>query len=279
MHILQTIASFRAWRRQVQGTLGLVPTMGYLHAGHMSLVRVARDRSEVVTASIFVNPLQFGPREDLARYPRDPERDLAMLQEAGVDAVFMPDVAEIYPPGFASYVEVGPVASRLEGKHRPGHFRGVATVVCKLFQIIRPDVAYFGQKDAQQLRVIKRMVADLDIPVEIVGLPTVREPDGLALSSRNVYLSPDERRQALVLSRALRLAEERYQAGERRAEAIRRAMRRLIREAPSASIDYVSIADSETLEELQTIDRPALVSMAVRIGGTRLIDNTLLDGR
>jgi pantoate--beta-alanine ligase len=191
----------------------------------------------------------------------------------------MPDVAEMYPPGFATSVEVGPVASRLEGKHRPGHFRGVATVVCKLFQIVRPDVAYFGQKDAQQLRVIKRMVADLAVPVEIVGLPTVREPDGLALSSRNVYLSPDERRQALVLSRSLRLAEERYQAGERRAEAIRRAMRRLIREVPSTSIDYVSIADSETLEELQTIDRPALVSMAVRIGGTRLIDNTLLDGR
>ena|SRR5829696_1039334 len=251
--------------------------MGYLHEGHMSLVRAARRDCDAVAASIFVNPMQFGPREDLARYPRDPDRDLGLLREAGVDVVFMPDVTEVYPPGFSSFVEVGQIAERLEGKRRPGHFRGVATVVCKLFNVVRPDVAYFGQKDAQQLRVIRRMVADLDLPVQIAGLPTVREPDGLALSSRNVYLSEDERRQALVLSRALRLAEDRYRDGERNAETIRRAMRRLIREAPAASIDYASIADSDTLEELRTIDRPALVSLAVRIGSTRLIDNVVLD--
>jgi pantoate--beta-alanine ligase len=278
MHICETIPAFCAWRRSAAGRLGFVPTMGYLHQGHMSLVHAARRDCDAVSASIFVNPMQFGPREDLARYPRDPERDLAMLREAGVDAVFMPDVAEVYPPGFSSFVEVGPLAGRLEGKHRPGHFRGVATVVCKLFNIVQPQVAYFGQKDAQQLRVIRRMVADLNLPVEVVGLPTVREPDGLALSSRNVYLNEDERRQALVLSRALRLAEERFRAGERNAETLRRAMRGLIREAPAATIDYVSIADSDSLEELRTIDRPALVSMAVRIGATRLIDNLVLDG-
>jgi pantoate--beta-alanine ligase len=279
MQIHCTIQSFRQWRRAIDGTLGFVPTMGYLHDGHMSLIHAARARAGVVVASIFVNPLQFGPKEDFARYPRDEERDLAMLREAGVDAVFMPGTAEMYPPGFASSVEVGAIASRLEGKHRPGHFRGVATVVCKLFNIVQPDIAYFGQKDAQQLRVIRRMVTDLSMAVEVVGLPTVRERDGLALSSRNVYLTPDERTQALVLSRALRLAEERYRAGERNAETIRRAMRRLIREAPSAAIDYVSIADEATLDELRTIDRPALVSMAVRIGRTRLIDNVVLDAR
>ncbi len=276
MEIARTFGEMREWRRGVRGRLGFVPTMGYLHEGHLSLVRAACAQGDTVAASIFVNPLQFGPREDLARYPRDPERDLRLLQQEGVACVFMPEPAEMYPPGFASAVDVGLIASRLEGAYRPGHFRGVATVVCKLFNIVRPDVAFFGQKDAQQLRVIRRMVADLDLPVEIVGLPTVREPDGLALSSRNVYLSLDERQQALVLARALQLAEERYAAGERRAEAIRRAMRRLIRGAPDARIDYVSVADSETLEELRTIDRLALVSLAVRFGGTRLIDNTTL---
>jgi pantoate--beta-alanine ligase len=276
MDVVTTVRAMRDWRARAEGCVGLVPTMGYLHEGHLSLVRASRQRADVTVASIFVNPLQFGPREDLARYPRDPERDLTLLDREGVGCVFMPDAAEMYPSGFATAIDVGPIASPLEGAARPGHFRGVATVVCKLFTIVQPQRAFFGEKDAQQLRVIRRMVTDLNLPVEVVGLPIVREPDGLALSSRNVYLSDDERQQALVLSRALRLAEERYAGGERRAEAIRRAMRRLIRTAPSATIDYVSVADAETLEELKQIDRPALVSLAVRIGGTRLIDNTLL---
>lgn len=277
MKIITTVQAMRAWRSAVEGRVGLVPTMGYLHEGHLSLVRAARACTDATVVSIFVNPLQFGPREDLARYPRDPERDLSLLTTEGVDCVFMPEGAEMYPPGFATSIEVGPVAARLEGASRPGHFQGVATVVCKLFTIVWPDVAYFGRKDAQQLRVIQRMVTDLNLPIEVAGMPIVREPDGLALSSRNVYLAADERRHALVLSRALALAEEQFQAGDRRADVIRRAMRRLIRTAPSAAIDYVSIADAETLEELTEIDRPALVSLAVRIGSTRLIDNTLLD--
>jgi pantoate--beta-alanine ligase len=274
--IATTIAEMRAWRATVSGSLGFVPTMGYLHAGHMALVRAARAETDTVAASIFVNPMQFGPAEDLARYPRDPERDLATLRDARVACVFMPAVDEIYPPGFATAVDVGAPAARLEGRFRPGHFRGVATVVCKLFNIVRPDIAFFGQKDAQQLLVVRQMVRDLDMPVQVRAVPTVREPDGLALSSRNVYLSSDERRQALCLWRALRLAEQRFASGERDAARIRRAMRRLIRAQPAARIDYVSIADAATLDELTVIDRPALVSMAVRIGGTRLIDNTVL---
>ena len=276
MQVLATVREMRAWRAAVPGTLGFVPTMGYLHAGHMALVHAACAETDTVAASIFVNPMQFGPTEDLARYPRDPERDLAMLRDAGVACVFMPAVDEVYPPGFAAAVDVGALTARLEGRFRPGHFRGVATVVCKLFNIVRPDVAYFGQKDAQQLLVIRQMVRDLDMPVQVHAVPTVREPDGLALSSRNVYLSPDERGQALCLSRALRLAEQRFASGERDAGRIRRAMRRLIRTHPAARIDYVSVADVATLDELAVIDRAALVSMAVRIGGTRLIDNTIL---
>jgi pantoate--beta-alanine ligase len=276
MDLITTVEDMRGWRSGVHGRAGLVPTMGYLHEGHLSLVRASLQRCDTTMVSIFVNPLQFGPREDLARYPRDIERDLTLLKAAGVACVFMPDAATMYPPGFATSIDVGPVVTRLEGAFRPGHFQGVATVVCKLFTITGPDVAYFGEKDAQQLLVIRRMVADLNLPVEIVGLPIVRESDGLAMSSRNVYLSPEERCQALVLSRSLRLAEERYEEGERRAEAIRRAVRRLIQSAPGAAIDYVSVADAETLDELRTIDRPALVSLAVRFGGTRLIDNTTL---
>ncbi|MGH2587583.1 MAG: pantoate--beta-alanine ligase [Dehalococcoidia bacterium] len=266
----------RHWRARSGGRIGFVPTMGYLHDGHLSLVRASRCQTDTTVASIFVNPLQFGPREDFSRYPRDPDRDLALLDAEGVACVFMPEPLEIYPADFATSIDVGLLGGRLEGAFRPGHFRGVATVVCKLFNIVRPEVAFFGRKDAQQLLVIKRMVSDLDLPIEVAGMPTVREEAGLALSSRNAYLSDDEHRQALVLSESLRLAEERYRAGERRAEAIRRAMRRHIRRALSATIDYVSVADAETLEELKTIDRPALVSLAVRIGATRLIDNTTL---
>jgi len=276
MEICKTVTSLRAWREAAVGRVALVPTMGFLHDGHMSLVRAARADADAVAVSIFVNPAQFGPNEDLDRYPRDMEHDLAKLSEAGVDVVFLPGVAEIYPPGFATRIDVGALATRLEGAHRPGHFAGVATVVCKLFTIVQPHIAFFGRKDAQQLRVIARMTADLNLPVTVAGMPIVREADWLAMSSRNVYLSADERCQALVLSRSLRDAEHRFQEGERRAEVLRRAMRRMIRTAPSATIDYVSVADADTLEEMDSIDRPALVSMAVRIGTTRLIDNTIL---
>jgi pantoate--beta-alanine ligase len=259
--------------------IGLVPTMGALHEGHLSLVRHARAADDVVAVSIFVNPTQFGPSEDFARYPRDPDRDLALLREVGTDLVFMPPVEEVYPQGFDTYVEVGRLTQVLEGASRPGHFRGVATVVAKLFNIVQPDRAYFGQKDAQQLAVIRRLTRDLDLPVEVVGLPTVREPDGLAMSSRNVYLSPEERKAALVLYRSLEAAQELWRSGVRDAALIRRRMNEVLA-GPAAGglarVDYVSVADSETLEELETVDGPALVSLAVRIGKTRLIDNVTL---
>ncbi len=276
MEVFERIADLRAWRRAGAGSLGLVPTMGYLHAGHLALVERARGENDRVVVSIFVNPTQFGPQEDFNRYPRDLERDLALLREARVDAVFAPSVAEMYPPGFATYVEVGDVTERLEGAARPGHFRGVATVVTKLFNIVQPDRAYFGQKDAQQLVVIRKMVADLAIPVEVVAVPTVREPDGLALSSRNVYLSPEERRAAVALSQSLFAARDRFQAGERDAEALRETVRALVAREPLVRLEYVSVADPETLEELSTVGDRALVSLAARVGATRLIDNVLL---
>lgn len=277
MNVARSIAECRRLRAQLHDDLGLVPTMGYLHEGHLALVRRARVENPHVAVSIFVNPAQFGPREDLAQYPRDPERDLALLRAEGVDLVFMPEADEVYPLGFDTWVAVGGVTRRLEGRARPGHFRGVATVVCKLFNIVRPQRAYFGRKDAQQLRTITKMVRDLDLPVQIVPVETVREPDGLALSSRNVYLSADERRQALSLSAALYEARRLVALGERRAATLRARMRRLIAEQPAARIDYVSIADADTLEELRVIDRPALISLAVRIGRTRLIDNVVID--
>jgi pantoate--beta-alanine ligase len=250
--------------------------MGYLHEGHLTLVRQAKAENASVAVSIFVNPTQFGPKEDFKQYPRDPGRDLALLEREGTDLVFMPPVEEIYPPGFNSWVEVGKLAERLEGASRPGHFRGVATVVARLFDLVRPDKAYFGQKDAQQLIVIKKMVADLALNLEIVAVPTVREPDGLAMSSRNTYLNPDERKQAMVLYQALTLAQKLYTEGERDAENIRQKMTDLIKKQPLADIDYISIADAETLEELDVVKPPALVSMAVKIGKTRLIDNVVM---
>lgn len=277
MNVARTVAECRRRRAELADDLGFVPTMGALHEGHLALVRRARSENDHVAASIFVNPAQFGPHEDLARYPRDAERDLALLEAEGVDLVFMPSADEVYPAGFDTWVHVGGVSRRLEGRARPGHFRGVATVVCKLFNVVQPRRAYFGQKDAQQLRVVTKMVHDLDLPVEVVPVPTVREADGLALSSRNGYLSPDERRQALSLSAALRLAEDLIAGGERRAGAIRTRMRRLIASQPDARIDYISIADADTLQELATIDRPALLSLAVRVGATRLIDNVVVD--
>jgi pantoate--beta-alanine ligase len=244
----------------------------------MALVHQARGDSRTLVASIFVNPAQFGPGEDFPTYPRDMEADLAKLERAGVDLVFAPPLEEVYRDGFDTYVDVGRVAARLEGEHRPGHFRGVATVVCKLLAIIRPDRAYFGQKDAQQCLVVRRLNADLDLAAEIVVVPTVREADGLALSSRNAYLSRPERKGATVLYRALTLARSMRTDGVADAEAIRRAMRSLIEGEPLAQIDYVSLADPDTLEELDEVRDGALASLAVRIGGTRLIDNATLEG-
>jgi pantoate--beta-alanine ligase len=276
MDVIETIAAFRQARARF-GPLGLVPTMGYLHEGHLSLVRQARAECGAVAVSIFVNPTQFGPREDLARYPRDLERDLGLLRQEQVDLVFVPSVAEVYPDGYSTYVDVRAVTEMLEGAVRPGHFQGVATVVCKLFNIAQPTRAYFGQKDAQQTVVVRKMVRDLDMPLEVVVAPTAREPDGLALSSRNVYLSAEQRRAAGVLIRALRAAGERYAAGERSAEELRRTMREVLESEPLASPEYISVADPFTLQELGEVGAAgALCSLAVRFGATRLIDNLVL---
>jgi pantoate--beta-alanine ligase len=276
MKIVKTIAELRNLRPKLAEPLGFVPTMGYLHEGHLALVRRARAENRTVAVSIFVNPTQFGPHEDFKRYPRDPGRDLALLEKEGVDLVFMPSGEEMYPPDFDSWVEVGKLAERLEGAARPGHFRGVATVVAKLFNIVQPDKAYFGQKDAQQLLVIKKMAADLDMGIEIIAVPTVREPDGLAMSSRNTYLNAEERKQAAALYQSLKLAQKLYADGEKGAKAIVKQMTALIRRQPLADIEYISIADAETLDELDIVKPPALVSMAVRFGKTRLIDNVVV---
>ncbi len=278
MEVLKTIAEVRAAREAVPASVGLVPTMGALHEGHLTLVRQARAANDRVFVSIFVNPTQFGPNEDFTTYPRDIDRDLAMLSEAGVDYVFTPNVSEIYPEGSQTYVDVGPVTDVLDGASRPGHFRGVATVVLKLFNIVQPTRAYFGRKDAQQLVVIRRLVRDLNVNVELVPVETVREPDGLALSSRNAYLNPDERRAAVILHDALDLAQEMWTRGARDAGQYRNRMREVIESEEVARIDYVSVADPETLQELDRIKGPALVSTAVRIGKTRLIDNVTLGG-
>ena len=276
MKVLKTINEIKKLRLKLPEPVGFVPTMGYLHEGHLVLVRQARAENSSVVVSIFVNPTQFGPQEDFKQYPRDPQRDLAMLEKEKVDTVFMPQVDEMYPPQFNSWVEAGKVAERLEGASRPAHFRGVATVVAKLFNIVQPDRAYFGQKDAQQLVVIKKMVADLDMNLEVVAVPTVREPDGLAMSSRNTYLNPEERKQAAVLYQALTLAQKLWSQGEKDAQTIRHQMTDLIQKQPLARIDYISIADAETLDELDRVRPPALVSLAVRIGKTRLIDNVVV---
>jgi len=273
MQIPKSIPDLRALREQISGSVGFVPTMGFLHEGHLALVKQARVDNSAVIVSIYVNPAQFGPREDFASYPRDLDRDLELLRREGTDIVFVPSDAEMYPPDFSSWIDVEKITERLEGASRPTHFRGVATVVGKLFNIVQPSRAYFGQKDAQQVAVIKRMVTDLNMGPEIVVVPTVRESDGLAMSSRNVYLSPEQRQAATVLFKALTLGRELRQRGEQDAREIRRQMTSLIEREPLAQIDYVSIADAETLEELDLIDRRALASLAVRIGKTRLIDN------
>ena len=275
MKVLTTVAAMRAARAGV-GNLGLVPTMGFLHEGHLSLVARAKGDGGAVAASIFVNPTQFGPNEDLARYPRDLPRDLSLLEAAGVDLVFAPEPAEMYPPGFDAQIVIGGVTDVLEGAVRPGHFAGVATVVAKLFNIVQPTRAYFGQKDAQQSVVIRKLVRDLDMPIEVIVAPTVREADGLALSSRNSYLTPAERAVAPAIYRALSEARSRFDGGERDAEALRLTARHAIAAEPAMTIDYVSVADTQSLRELSKVECGALMSVAVRLGATRLIDNVLL---
>ncbi|MFA7296345.1 MAG: pantoate--beta-alanine ligase [Dehalococcoidia bacterium] len=277
MLVARTVAELRAARHEAPGPLGFVPTMGYLHQGHISLVDAARAECATVIASIFVNPTQFGPGEDFARYPRNEERDLEMLEAAGVDAVLLPPVEEIYPDGDMTRVHVDALADVLEGARRPGHFVGVATVVSKLFHIVQPDRAYFGRKDAQQLAVLRRMTRDLLLPIEVVGCPIIREADGLACSSRNVYLSPDQRAQAVALSAGLRAAEAAFADGVRDADALRRIVTERIEAQPLAAIDYVSLSDAETLRELSgVVEVPALLSLAVAFGATHLLDNTTL---
>lgn len=273
MQVITSIDELRTVRKTMKGMFGLVPTMGYLHQGHLSLVERARAECDQVGVSIFVNPTQFGPNEDLAKYPRDLARDLKMLEQAGVDLVWTPTPESVYPAGYQTYVTVEQVSQGLEGERRPGHFRGVATVVAKLFNVFLPDKAYFGQKDAQQAAVIKRLAADLNFPVEIVICPIVREPDGLAMSSRNVYLNPTERRAATILYRALSAAKTQFDAGERDANKLRAAMSSTLASEPLAKPDYVSAADPDSLVELERVEQHVLLSMAVRIGTTRLIDN------
>ncbi|HSL45080.1 MAG TPA: pantoate--beta-alanine ligase [Anaerolineales bacterium] len=271
-----SFADLRLNRRSLVGTVGLVPTMGYLHEGHLSLVRRAREECDHVAVSIFVNPTQFGPREDLSRYPRDLDRDLSLLEPLGVDLVWMPTAESMYPDGYQTWVELEAITHPLEGAMRPGHFRGVTTVVAKLFNAIQPHRAYFGQKDAQQAAVIRQMTRDLNFPIEVVICPIVREPDGLAMSSRNVYLDPQQRRAATVLYRSLSAARAAYENGEREAEKLRQVMKDVLAAEPLAEVQYISCADYNTLEELETVTGKALLSMAVFVGKTRLIDNFVL---
>jgi len=257
--------------------IGFVPTMGYLHEGHLSLVRIARQHADVVVVSIFVNPTQFGPNEDYARYPRDLPRDLQLLEQEGVDIVFHPRVEEMYPQPYYTYVEVQKLTEPLCGASRPGHFRGVTTVVAKLFNLVKPHLAVFGQKDAQQARVIQQMVRDLNFDVEIVVAPIIREPDGLAMSSRNTYLNPQERQDALVLYRSLCRAKQLIELGERNPQALRQEMEQILTSVPSSRIDYVAIVNPDTLEEVSRLEGKVMIALAVWIGNARLIDNMVLD--
>jgi pantoate--beta-alanine ligase len=278
MQVFDTVSGLRkflAAHRAAGKRIGLVPTMGYLHAGHLSLVHAARRECDMVVMSIFVNPKQFGPQEDFTTYPRDMEGDLGQAREAGVDAVFAPFVEEMYPPDFLTEVTVHELTSPLCGASRPGHFNGVTTVVAKLFNIVGPNRAYFGQKDYQQVTVLRKMATDLCMPLEVIICPIVREPDGLAMSSRNAYLNPAERQAALVLSRALRLAEERLAQGERQGARLTATLRDCIAKEPLARIDYVAVCDPQTLREVAQIAGTVLVALAVYIGKTRLIDNAI----
>ena len=280
MRLIRSARPMRAISHRLQQSrkrVGVVPTMGALHEGHLSLIRSAAAQNDVVIVTIFVNPLQFGPHEDVTRYPRSLRQDIRLARTAGADIIFAPTGKQIYPDGFQTSVEVGPLAQRWEGHSRPGHFRGVATVVTILFELTRPTVAYFGQKDCQQALVVQQLVRDVHLPLHIRVLPTVREPDGLAMSSRNAYLGASEREQARVLYRALCTARERIRAGERRAASLIEEMRHLISEAPSARIDYATIVDAKTLAPLWRLHGRIAVLLAVWIGRTRLIDNFLVD--
>lgn len=279
MEVIRNVQEMKSKISEVKGmgrSIGLVPTMGYLHAGHKSLIDRARKENNTVVVSIFVNPIQFGPNEDFERYPRDEKRDFELCRDAGCDFIFMPERSDMFNGDFSTYVEVMGLTEGLCGASRPGHFRGVTTIVTKLFNIVKPDRAYFGQKDAQQLSVIRRMVRDLDVDIEIVGCPIVREEDGLALSSRNVYLSGDERKDALVLSRALQRAKELIGAGFVDTMFLKGAMKSIIAEAPSSEVDYIEIVDNGTLKSVDTVEGEVLIALAVRIGKTRLIDNMVV---
>ena len=277
MMIASTLEELRSALPLLDRRVGLVPTMGYLHEGHLSLARRARDECKSVAVSIFVNPTQFGPNEDLSKYPRDLDRDLHLLESAGVDLVWTPTPDVMYPPGFQTWVEVQEVTRPLEGAQRPGHFRGVTTVVAKLFNAVQPDAAYFGQKDAQQAAVIRQMTADLDFPIQVVVCPIIREPDGLAMSSRNVYLDADQRKAATILYHSLAAAKAAYDRGERDAGTLCSLMKQTLAAEPLAQVQYVSCADYATLQEVDTLAGKTLLSMAVFFGKTRLIDNVVLE--
>ena len=276
MKIVRDVSEMRSMQSQFTRPIGLVPTMGALHLGHLSLVERARQENSCIVVSIFVNPTQFGPKEDYLTYPRDIDKDLALLDDHKVDILFAPDPTGLYPDGFDTWIDIGRIANRLEGSSRPGHFRGVATIVTKLFGIVKPDKAYFGQKDAQQVRIIERINTDLNLGVEVVAMPTVREEDGLAMSSRNVHLDNKQRQAAVVLYGALRAAKKMHERGHTQASAIKQAMDSYIKGEPLATVDYISVADPFDLTEVKTIHGSALVSLAVRIGSTRLIDNITL---
>ena len=279
MEVIESISEMKnlakEWKQQGL-SIGFVPTMGYLHEGHLALVRRVKELSDRVVVSIFVNPIQFAPGEDYQRYPRDLERDKALLEKEGVDVLFSPKVEEMYPPGFQTYVEVKELSSGLCGKYRPGHFVGVATVVLKLFNIVQPDIAVFGEKDYQQLKVIQRMVQDLNLDVKIIPHPTVREADGLAMSSRNTYLSPEERKSAIALYKALNLAEELINQGERRVATLREKLKEFIESFPYTKVQYIEFVHPETLKEVERVDEPTLLALAVFVGKARLIDNKII---
>lgn len=277
MHVISSISDMILARSRLKGTVGFVPTMGYLHEGHLSLMDKARQQTDNVIASIFVNPTQFGPEEDLDSYPRDFERDEKLAEEAGVDFIFYPDEQAMYPNGYASYVVPDGLDSHLCGAKRPGHFRGVMTIVLKLFNIIRPTDSYFGQKDIQQARILEQMTADFHLPIRMHIEPIVREKDGLAMSSRNVYLSPDEREAAVCLSRAIRLVESHFKDGEREAAVLLTKAEKEIQKQPLAIIDYVELVDYLTLAPLKNVTDRAILALAVYFGQTRLIDNTILE--
>lgn len=276
MKVVTSIKELRQERARLPEPVGLVPTMGYLHAGHLSLVRQAKQQSASVVVSIFVNPTQFGPNEDLARYPQDMERDKALLEGEGVNILWTPSTEVMYPPGYQTWVTVEQMSMPLEGAARPGHFRGVTTVVAKIFNAVQPDKSYFGQKDAQQVAVIRQMTMDLNFPIEIIVCPTIREPDGLAMSSRNVYLNPDERKAARIIFRSLSEAKAAFVAGERDAKTLRKIMTDILAEETLTKPQYVSCSDPLTLQELDVVKDSALLSLAVFVGTTRLIDNILL---